>query len=293
MKHRAREPPTGIGGSDHQTFLKGLNIMVNETTALTPVEVEGVHGYVDNEGTIWLKLEDAAIGLEFTRKQTINGVEYENILWFRVQQYLDEIGFCTETVQKIQDAFIPENVFYKLVWKSRSPKARAFQDKVTDVILPAIRKHGFYAEPTLAPTAQMTIFNNAVKDIGETAKNLELVFGVDKGIALAKATQIAEDAYKMNFNSLRGLLPSSEHSDSLFNPTGIGKILGITAEEVNIRLEKLGFQVKTEQGRVLTEDGKSYGAAFPFVRNGHSGFQIRWFRKVVDVIRKSIIEEEI
>ncbi len=292
MKHRAREPPFGIGGSDHQTFLKGLNIMVNET-ALTPVEVEGVHGYVDNEGTAWLKLDDCARGLGITQRQNKNGKVYESIRWSTVRKYLDEIGFPQEVGEELAAKFIPEHVFYRLGMKVNNPIGNAFQDKIARVILPAIRKHGFYAEPTLAPTAQMTIFNNAVKDIGETAKNLELVFGVDKGIALAKATQIAEDAYKMNFNSLRGLLPSSEHSDSLFNPTGIGKILGITAEEVNNRLEKLGLQVKSEQGRVLTEDGKSYGAAFPFVRNGHSGFQIRWFRKVVDVIRKSIVEEEI
>lgn len=39
---------------------------------------------------------------------------------------------------------VNESGFYKLVLKSRKPEARKFQDWVTGVVLPAIRKDGGY-----------------------------------------------------------------------------------------------------------------------------------------------------
>ena len=44
-----------------------------------------------------------------------------------------------------KDDFIPENMFYRLVWKSRDENALVFQSKVADEILPSIRKQGFYS----------------------------------------------------------------------------------------------------------------------------------------------------
>ena len=53
------------------------------------IAIEGVHGYTDKNGTVWIKLEDAAIGLGFT--QIKHGVEY--IRWERVREYLRQINF--------------------------------------------------------------------------------------------------------------------------------------------------------------------------------------------------------
>ena len=265
--------------------------MANDTTALTPVEVEGVHGYVDSEGTIWLKLEDAARGLEFTR---IAPSGNEVVRWDRVRRYLEEVGACPETGhdfrseegEKLSDAFIPENVFYKLVWKSRSEKARAFQDKVTDVILPAIRKHGFYADST-APRTQMGILRCAVDDIGDTAKQLQEVFGVKKGIALAKATDIVEGVYKISLNTLKELIPPADHPVGMLNVTQLSKLLtNVSNQAMNKLLVKLGLQEKTDGGYVLTELGRQFGEMMPFDRNGHSGYQIRWNPRVIDMVKQ-------
>ena len=111
-------------------------------TNVVPVEIQGVHGYVDANGTAWLKLEDVARGLEFTRAK--NDVEY--IMWDRVRQYLGEVGYSRRPAEKISDAFIPENVFYRLVWKSRSRAAKEFQNRVANEILPAIRQKAMLSQ---------------------------------------------------------------------------------------------------------------------------------------------------
>lgn len=81
-----------------------------------------------------------ARGLGFTQNK--GGVEY--VRWETVNRYLTGFGFSQQVGK---DAFIPENIFYKLCFKAESQTAIAFQDKVTDEILPAIRKHGAYMTP--------------------------------------------------------------------------------------------------------------------------------------------------
>lgn len=106
--------------------------------------IEGIECYEEN-GVAYLNLEAVARGLGFTREK--NGVEY--VMWDRVKRYLDEIGFphkCgTGFSQEVaKDDFIPENVFYRLAMKAKNAVAEAFQAKVADEIIPAIRKYGGY-----------------------------------------------------------------------------------------------------------------------------------------------------
>lgn len=44
--------------------------------------------------------------------------------------------------------FITEAGLYRLVMRSNKPEAAEFQDWVTDVVLPAIRKDGAYVSPS-------------------------------------------------------------------------------------------------------------------------------------------------
>lgn len=109
--------------------------------------INNVRTYLDNSGTAWLNIEDVARGLGFT--QTKNGIEY--IRWKTVNNYLNDFGFFGASAENSQqvgkDNFIPENIFYRLAMKVKNKTAEKFQIKVTDEILPAIRKHGFYGIP--------------------------------------------------------------------------------------------------------------------------------------------------
>ena len=123
--------------------------MTNEN--LTPVLISGVSCYEEN-GVAYLKLEDVARGLGFSRTELRNGTEYESIRWERVLGYLEEFGFAQKWAK---DDYIPENIFYRLCMKANNKVAEKFQILVSDVILPQIRKTGSYsivqADPNLPP----------------------------------------------------------------------------------------------------------------------------------------------
>lgn len=99
------------------------------------VTINNVRGYLDDDNTAWLNLEDVARGLGFT--QVKNNKEY--IRWETV------ISYCNEFSQLVgKESFIPENVFYRLCMKANNEVAREFQANVCDNILPQIRKTGMY-----------------------------------------------------------------------------------------------------------------------------------------------------
>lgn len=111
------------------------------------ITVSGVDCY-EQGGTVYLNLEAVARGLGFTQTQTKNGVEYTSIRWERIDQYLAEIGFPHS---RGKTDYIPENIFYRLAMKARNETAEAFQAKVADEIIPAIRRTGSYTTAPMSP----------------------------------------------------------------------------------------------------------------------------------------------
>ena len=110
--------------------------MTNEN--LTPVLISGVSCY-ERDGTAYLRLEDVARGLGFTKKAD-SGNEVVN--WTRVRQHLADLG----VVQKCTTGdYIPENIFYRLAMKAKNETAEKFQALVADEIIPSIRKTGSYS----------------------------------------------------------------------------------------------------------------------------------------------------
>lgn len=112
------------------------------------VTVSGVDCYEQN-GTVYLNLEAVARGLGFTDTQ--NGTDY--VRWARVDKYLSDLRFATSGERP---KYIPENIFYRLAMKAKNDTAEAFQAKVADEIIPAIRRTGTYtAEPKVLTPAEM------------------------------------------------------------------------------------------------------------------------------------------
>lgn len=68
-------------------------------------------------------------------------------MWRRVNQYLTDFGFGTSA----ENAYIPENMFYRLAMKAKNKVAEAFQIWVSDKVLPQIRKQGYYVRPDIKP----------------------------------------------------------------------------------------------------------------------------------------------
>ena len=142
------------------------------------VEIEGVHGYIDNKGVAWLNVEDVAHGLGFTQTQekvspTSGGKTYTSIRWERINSYLAEFDYPPV---KSGD-FIPENIFYLLAMKASNEPAKSFQLKIANEILPAIRKTGYYG----------------VQKVPSEIETLEKIFGRETSNFL-KARELKEMA---------------------------------------------------------------------------------------------------
>ena len=117
------------------------------------MNINGIECY-EKDGTAYLKLEAVARGLGFTKTETKNGTEYTTIRWERVFGFLDEIGFDHKWAK---DAFIPENIFYRLAMKAKNEAAEKFQAFIADEVIPSIRKTGGYiaGQAELSPAELM------------------------------------------------------------------------------------------------------------------------------------------
>ena len=151
------------------------------------ITIKNVRGYINQEGTAFLNLEDVARGLGFTTVATSGN---EVIRWKRVEGYLNDLSYtlvCTER----KEEFIPENIFYKLCMKANNETARKFQDLVCDEILPEIRKNGGYIV-TNDEDDETTIMAKAVLVAQKAIKRLEKKVDVLKRDNQIKDQQIAE-----------------------------------------------------------------------------------------------------
>lgn len=154
--------------------------------------VNGIECY-EKEGTVYLKLEAVARGLGFTRTADSGN---EVVRWERLGKYLSELGVPTCG----HDAFIPENIFYRLAMKAKNETAEKFQAFVADEVIPSIRKHGAYMTPE---TLEQAVMNpdmlikiaTALKEEQDKRKMLEIensALTVEKQIMQPKADYFDE-----------------------------------------------------------------------------------------------------
>jgi len=128
---------------------------------------------------------------------------------------------------------------------------------------------------------------------GEHLKYAKLISdstGVKPGIAFAAAIAQGQLETGRDLSAYQKLLPPAEHETGYLTATDIGKRLDLSAVKVNKVLAGAGFISKQEdqkQRKVwrITEAGKEHGEEFPFVKNGHSGYQIRWSESVLTELR--------
>ncbi len=176
------------------------------------ITIEKVRGYVGENGTIFLNLEDVARGLGFVENSKSGNI---TVRWRTVRDYLKEFKVIAESCdgkgsEKLPE-FIPENIFYKLCMKANNQLARDFQDKVADEILPAIRKTKMYAteellnNPDLAIQAFMKLKEEMIrrqeleKKIEEQQPKIEFYNDVTGSDATAEIGTVAK---VLNFKSV-------------------------------------------------------------------------------------------
>ena len=136
--------------------------------------------------------------------------------------------------------------------------------------------------------------NLALIDAGQRSITLNQYFGVHIGIARVHSINEVEKDYDVDLSDIKRLIPAAEDMPVDYTPTQLAeKLAELTgtqhsAKKINISLAELGYQHKNRGQWVLTETGKRYGTAYPYERNGHTGFQIRWNKSVIEkLIRKN------
>ncbi len=180
---------------------------------------------------------------------------------------------------------VSESGFYEGVILSRKPEGKALRGLVTREILPTLRKTGGYQ---VQPAAAPPILGRA-QEVSAIylmmAEELKKV-GVKPGIAVASAFSSIQQETGISTAGMMKSLPPIDTDAPQLNPSQLGEILGLSAKAVNKRLEAAGLQWWTGKGVwQLTEKGQKYGGAFPYSKNNHTGFQIRWVRDVSKVIK--------
>ena len=195
---------------------------------------------------------------------------------------------------KTKATLINESGLYSLVLSSKLPTAKQFKHWVTSDVLPTIRKTGKYAVPKITPNPhyRTRMIKTAVKDIGDTADTIAQVFHVKKGIAMTASMQMVGEAYGIDTEPLKKLVPP-EANPAFLTPTKIAAELNVLTnkgnpnpQRVNSLLKALGLQESVGGHWHATEEGKKLSEAMPYTASsGHSGYQLLWSPKVIPMLR--------
>lgn len=157
----------------------------------------------------------------------------------------------------------------------------------------ALREQQAVPKITPNPHYRTRMIKTAVKDIGDTADTIAQVFHVKKGIAMTASMQMVGEAYGIDTEPLKKLVPP-EANPGYLTPTKIANELGLKTSKgnpnpqlANSLLKDAGLQESVSGHWVLTEKGAKFGESIPFTASsGHSGYQIKWSPKVLEILKK-------
>ena len=177
-----------------------LNTAMSEQGILI---IQGIRCYEKN-GVAYLNLEDVARGLGFMKVDKKDGVEYARVNKQFLRSQLCLFGILNSEKEPLPD-YIPENIFYRLCMKGKNEAAEAFQAKVADEVIPAIRKTGSYsviadsymiADPIKRAERwieeqkeKIALFEENAKLQGEVEYKEDVIIGLVEDIDLASKRQ--------------------------------------------------------------------------------------------------------
>jgi anti-repressor protein len=213
---------------------------------------------IDDE--LWFVAKDVANVLGYIRKDgridtnaMIRKLDSDD-----VKEIADEFESSSKMSRKL--AVINESGIYNSIFHSKLKSAKEFKLWVSRKVLPQIRKTGSYS-------LQKEEKSKYAEMISETKEVLQL-------IDLMKDLSPKELFYLqkiMGENSPTKLLGNS-FQNAYFLPTEIGKMVGVSGAEINLILEKKGFQFRDENGVWRpTENGKEF-----CLEIGNTYNQLKW-----------------
>ncbi|MBF7025946.1 phage antirepressor [Staphylococcus kloosii] len=166
--------------------------------------------------------------------------------------------------------FLTEDGLYEVLMQSRKPIAKSFKKKVKE-ILKDVRKHGMYATDDVI---------NTMLDDPDTMITLLTNYKEEKTRRLIAEQQVQELQPKATYYDL--ILDSSD----TMTATQIAKDYGMSAQEFNTLLSKLGIQYKQSGQWLLYKEyqsnGYTHSKSYKFVKyDGTTGvnLQTKWTQK--------------
>ncbi len=247
-------------------------------SAIIPFQFEAhaVRVQVDDIGLPWFNATDVCDALEMGNpSQAIKShVDAED---------LQKLETLTAGGRQRQN-HVNESGLYALILGSTKDAAKRFKRWVTGEVLPAIRKTGAYSTTTMAalpaPTQDRV---TAILLIGEA---IAKVPGVKTGIAMAATLTCIQENTGLTTEAMRRALPAAVDPICSLNATQLGKLLNRSAKATNQLLASSGLQFRNHRDEwELAEAGQAWAEAMPYLRNGHSGYQILWNPAVADQLK--------
>ncbi len=230
-----------------------------------------VRAIKNDDGSISINAEDAAIGYGWTQEQNKNGKKYISVRWETLNDYCKEFGFPNKVGK---DDYIPEALFYRLGMKASNAKADRFQNWIAMDVLPSIRKTGSYRIPKPKAESRQTLSatNTAVKIITKTLESA--------GVSPQYIAVAVKNAYKpVEIDvPLNGITMESKFYDA----TTIAEMLGILSNS-----NKPHAQAVTAIISELNIDDAEKQLV-PFERNGHAGTTCQYSDSVIDKVKNWI-----
>jgi prophage antirepressor-like protein len=219
-----------------------------------------IRSIIEN-GDIWFVAKDLAIALEYPKSSidTINKLIKKVPEEWRGRKPIPTLG----GIQNL--AVVSEQGLYFFVNRSDKPKAIPFQKWVSGEVLPSIRKTGSYSLQTE---------NKAEFDFEKIQKVVKIgVEFLNEFDNLNPVKQIKLDTFvkqKTGESLLEDFGISFENH--YFLPTEIGNMIGMSGAEINLILEKKGFQFRDENGVWKpTSSGKEF-----CLEIGNKFNQLKW-----------------
>lgn len=115
-----------------------------------------VRTITDENGEPWFCLADVCKVLELQPSRVKDRLKENGITSSKVGVQTGFKQDGTPAIQNVDMTFINESNLYRVIMRSHKPQAEAFQDWVTSVVLPSIRKTGCYGQAEAARIAQAT-----------------------------------------------------------------------------------------------------------------------------------------
>ena len=198
---------------------------------------------IDKDGQPWWVAKDVCDILELTDAR--KSVELLDEDERNIIPVMDALG-------RPQNTYVVNDPgVYSLVLRSRKPEAKAFKRWLTHEVIPAIRKHGFYAAPATVDEilTNPDTFIKLLQEIkSEREKSAEL------SLQNARQAQIIHE-----------LKPKADYTDRILQNRGlvtitqIAKDYGMSGEAMNALLHELGVQYKQSDQWLLYAKYQSRG----------------------------------